>query len=230
VGNVLALQQSNLKRLLAYSAIAHFGYMLVALIASGPLATEAVGIYLLTYSITTLAAFGVITLVSSPLDHEAQALSDYRGLFWQRPGLAAILTLALLSLAGVPLTAGFLGKFYVLGTGVGQRQWLLLGAIVAGSAVGLYFYLRVMIQLYLRPAPVATSAAAAPPPPATAPSTAAVSPSLHWARDAGGGMLIVLLLLMLALGVYPTPFIKLAQGAAIDSQPSTPLNSANLVP
>jgi NADH-quinone oxidoreductase subunit N len=230
VGNILALQQSNLKRLLAYSAIAHFGYMLVALIASGPLATEAVGVYLLTYSITTLAAFGVITLVSSPLDHEAQALSDYRGLFWQRPGLAAILTLALLSLAGVPLTAGFLGKFYVLGTGVGQRQWLLLGAIVAGSAVGLYFYLRVMIQLYLRPAPVATSAAAAPPPPATAPSTAAVSPSLHWARDAGGGMLIVLLLLMLALGVYPTPFIKLAQGAAIDSQPSTPLNSANLVP
>jgi NADH-quinone oxidoreductase subunit N len=108
--------------------------MLVALIASGPLATEAVGIYLLTYSITTLAAFGVITVVSNPSDHEAQSLSDYRGLFWQHPGLAAVLTLALLSLAGVPLTAGFLGKFYVLGAGVDQRQWLLLGAIVAGSA------------------------------------------------------------------------------------------------
>jgi NADH-quinone oxidoreductase subunit N len=230
VGNVLALQQPNLKRLLAYSAIAQFGYMLVALIASGPLATEAVGIYLLTYSITTLAAFGVITLVSSPLDHEAQALSDYRGLFWERPGLAAILTLALLSLAGVPLTAGFLGKFYVLGAGVDKRQWLLLGAIVAGSAVGLYFYLRAMIQLYLRPAPVVGSAAVAPsaaaapsPPSGAAPSTAtAVSPSLHWARDAGGGMLIVLLLLMLALGVYPSPFIKLAQGAGIEPQPSTP--------
>jgi NADH-quinone oxidoreductase subunit N len=224
VGNVLALQQANLKRLLAYSAIAQFGYMLVALIASGPLATEAVGIYLLTYSITTLAAFGVITLVSSPLDHEAQALSDYRGLFWERPGLAAILTLALLSLAGVPLTAGFLGKFYVLGAGVDRRQWLLLGAIVAGSAVGLYFYLRAMIQLYLRPAPVVGSAAVAPSPPSgAAPSTAtAVSPSLHWARDAGGGMLIVLLLLMLALGVYPSPFIKLAQGAGIEPQPSTP--------
>ena len=122
------------------------------------------GIYLLAYSITTLAAFGVITLVSSPLDHEAQALSDYRGFFWQHPGLAAILTLALLSLAGVPLTAGFLGKFYVLGAGVDKRQWLLLGAIVAGSAVGLYFYLRVMIQLYLRPAPMAASTAAAPAP------------------------------------------------------------------
>jgi NADH-quinone oxidoreductase subunit N len=222
VGNVLALQQWNLKRLLGYSAIAHFGYMLVALIASGPLATEAVGVYLLTYSITTLAAFGVITLVSNPLDHEAEALSDYRGLFWRHPGLAAVLTLALLSLAGVPLTAGFLGKFYVLGAGVDQRQWLLLGAIVAGSAVGLYFYLRAMIQLYLSPAPVADSAAAAGSPAAAARAAAtAVSPPLHWARDAGAGMLIVLLLLMLALGVYPSPFIKLAQGAGIEPQPST---------
>jgi NADH-quinone oxidoreductase subunit N len=204
-GNILALQQWNLKRLLAYSAIAHFGYMLVALIASGPLATEAVAIYLLTYSITTLAAFGVITLVSSPSDHEVQALCDYRGLFWQRPALAAILTLALLSLAGVPLTAGFLGKFYVLGAGVDGRQWLLLGAIVAGSAVGLFFYLRAMIQLYLRPA---------------APSAASVaSPLLPWARGAGGAMLITVLLLMLALAVYPTPFIRLAQSAGIEQRP-----------
>ncbi|MDE2451722.1 MAG: NADH-quinone oxidoreductase subunit N, partial [Gammaproteobacteria bacterium] len=95
IGNILALRQSNLKRLLAYSSIAHFGYMLVALIASGPLATEAVNIYLLTYSVTTLAAFGVISLVPSPLSHEPQALTDYRGFFWQHPGLAAILTLAL---------------------------------------------------------------------------------------------------------------------------------------
>jgi NADH-quinone oxidoreductase subunit N len=227
VGNVLALQQSNLKRLLAYSAIAHFGYMLVALIASGPFATEAVGVYLLTYSITTLAAFGVITLASSPLDHEVQALSGYRGLFWRRPGLAAILTLALLSLAGVPLTPGFLGKFYVLGAGVDKRQWLLLGAIVAGSAVGIYFYLRAMIQLYLRPDAVAASTAE-PSPAVAAPSTAAAaSPPLNWALGAGGGMLIMLLLLMLALGVYPSPFVKLAQGAGIEPQPSTlPLTTA----
>lgn len=219
VGNVLALQQSNLKRLLAYSAIAHFGYMLVALISSGALATEAVGVYLLTYSITTLAAFGVITLVSGPLDHEAQALADYRGLFWTRPGLAAILTLALLSLAGVPLTAGFLGKFYVLGAGVDTQQWLLLGAVVAGSGVGLFFYLRAMIQLFLSPAPV--EAAAAPP------VMCAASPRLHWARDAGAGILIVLLVLMLALGVYPSPFVNLAQGATIAPQPSAPSLAAD---
>jgi NADH-quinone oxidoreductase subunit N len=228
-GNILALQQSNLKRLLAYSAIAHFGYMLVALIASGPLATEAVGVYLLTYTITTLSAFGVITLVSSPLDHEAEALIDYRGLFWRQPGLAAILTLALLSLAGVPLTAGFLGKFYVLGVGVDQGQWLLLGAIVAGSAVGLYFYLRATIQLYLRAAP---EPAAAPSPAAAAASPAftvgaapsAASPGLGWAHGAGGGITVLLLLLLLALGIYPAPFIALARGTGIGQQPSaTPL-------
>jgi NADH-quinone oxidoreductase subunit N len=216
-GNVLAIQQWNLKRLLAYSAIAHFGYMLVALIASGPLATEAVGVYLLTYTIPTLAAFGVITLVSNPLDHEAEALSDYRGLFWRRPGLAAILTLALLSLAGVPLTAGFLGKFYVLGAGVDQRQWLLLGAIVAGSAVGLFFYLRAMIQLYLSPAPEAASATGATSAPASARAGAGAG--------AGAGALIVLLVLMLLLGVYPSPFVRLAQGARSGPQPTLPMTA-----
>jgi NADH-quinone oxidoreductase subunit N len=214
-GNVLAIQQWNLKRLLAYSAIAHFGYMLVALIASGPLATEAVGIYLLTYTIPTLAAFGVITLVSNPKDHEAAALSDYRGLFWTRPGLAAILTLALLSLAGVPLTAGFLGKFYVLGAGVDQRQWLLLGAIVAGSAVGLFFYLRAMIQLYLSPAPEVIAATR---------DTSAAAPAAANA-SAGAGVLIALLVLMLVLGVYPSPFVRLAQGARSAPQPTLPITA-----
>ncbi|HTC53898.1 MAG TPA: NADH-quinone oxidoreductase subunit NuoN [Steroidobacteraceae bacterium] len=212
-GNVLALQQWNLKRLLAYSAIAHFGYMLVALIASGPLATEAVSMYLLTYSIPTLAAFGVITLVSNPLDHEAEALTDYRGLFWTHPGLAAILTLALLSLAGVPLTAGFLGKFYVLGAGVDQHQWLLLGALVAGSAVGLFFYLRAMIQLYLSPTPEVAATAVAP------------APSVVTA-GAGAGVLIVLLVLMLILGVYPSPFVRLAQGAVSAPQGMLPITAS----
>lgn len=199
VGNVLALQQENLKRLLAYSSIAHFGYLLVALIASGPLAIEAVGIYLVTYVVTTLAAFGVITLMSSPYqDHEADALFDYRGLFWKHPYLAAILTVSLLSLAGIPLTAGFIGKFYVLDAGVGKNLWILLAAVVLGSAVGLYYYLRAMVQLFLRPRWAA---------PFSAP--------LNWARSTGGGMLILLMLAMLMLGVYPGPFIALLQGAGL---------------
>jgi NADH-quinone oxidoreductase subunit N len=152
--------------------------------------------------------------VSNPLDHEAEALSDYRGLFWTHPGLAAILTLALLSLAGVPLTAGFLGKFYVLGAGVDQHQWLLLGAIIAGSAVGLFFYLRAMIQLYLTPAPAAAS---------TTVTTSA--PVARLTASAGAGVLIVLLILMLVLGVYPSPFVRLAQGARSGPQPTLPITA-----
>jgi NADH-quinone oxidoreductase subunit N len=201
IGNIVALCQSNLKRLLGYSAIAHFGYVLVALIASGPQGSDAAGVYLLTYSITTLAAFGVIALVSSPYtDREVEELSDYRGLFWKRPGLALILTLALLSLAGVPLTAGFLGKFYVLSAGVDRRQWLLLAAIVSGSAVGLYYYLRAMIQLYLPAEP---------------------DVALGLARGTGGGALVVLLLLMLVMGVYPAPFLELARAAHVEAVPAT---------
>lgn len=199
VGNVLALMQENLKRLLAYSSIAHFGYLLVALIASGPLAAEAVGVYLLTYVVTTLAAFGVVTLMSSPYkDHDAEVLFDYRGLFWRRPYLTAILTVALLSLAGVPLTAGFIGKFYVIATGVDQRLWVLLGAVVLGSAIGLYYYLRAMIQLYLRQR-----------------WRQPFSAPINWAQGTGGGMLILLMLAMLLLGIYPSPFIGLVQAAAL---------------
>ncbi len=202
IGNVMALRQENLKRLLAYSSIAHFGYLLVALIASGPLAIEAVGVYLLTYVVTTLAAFGVVTLMSSPRkEHDAQALFDYRGLFWRHPYLAAILTVALLSLAGIPLTAGFIGKFYVLGAGVDKRLWVLLAAVVFGSAVGLYYYLRALVQLYLRPRWAV---------PFSAP--------LNWARGTGGGLLILLTLAMLVLGVYPGPFIALVQAAGLSAK------------
>jgi NADH-quinone oxidoreductase subunit N len=202
LGNLLALLQDNIKRMLAYSSIAHFGYVLVAFIASGALATEAVGMYLLTYVVTTLAAFGVVTLVSSPYgDHDADTLWDYRGLFWRRPNLAAILTVALLSLAGIPLTAGFIGKFYVIAAGVGHNLWLLMGAVVFGSAVGLFYYLRAMAQLYLR-----------------APWVRKYSAPTDWAQNTGGLMLLALALLMLLLGVYPTPFIAVVQAAGLAGQ------------
>lgn len=198
-GNLLALLQENLKRLLAYSSIAHFGYLLVAFIAAGQFATEAVGIYLLTYVVTTLAAFGVVTLVSSPYKgHDADRLWDYRGLFWRRPYLTAILTMAMLSLAGIPMTAGFIGKFYAITAGVEKRQWLLLAAVVFGSAVGLYYYLRAMVQLYLR-----------------TPWVRKYSAPLDWASGTGGAMVVALMLLMIVLGVYPQPFITAIQAAGL---------------
>lgn len=149
-GNLLALFQRNLKRLLGYSSIAHIGYLLVAVVVEGPLAVETTGVYLFTYIVTTLGAFGVVIHVSSPFSGEdAAGLHHYRGLFWRSPRLAVVMTISMLSLAGIPLTAGFIGKFYVIALGVSESQWWLVGGIVAGSAIGLFYYLRVMVTLYL---------------------------------------------------------------------------------
>ena len=115
-GNLLALQQTNVKRILAYSSIAHFGYILVAFLAGATMAIEAVSFYLVAYTVTILAAFGIVTVLSGS-ERDADDLEDYRGLFWRRPVIASIFTAALLSLAGIPATMGFLGKFYVLAAG-----------------------------------------------------------------------------------------------------------------
>jgi len=117
VGNLAALLQTNVKRILAYSSIAHLGYLLVAILAGGSLAQQAVAYYLAAYFVTTLGAFGVVIVLSSA-EREAETLDDYRGLLWSRPWLALILTASLLSLAGIPLTGGFLAKFYVFAAGV----------------------------------------------------------------------------------------------------------------
>lgn len=200
-GNLLALLQNNLKRLLGYSSIAHFGYLLVALVASKGLAVEAVGVYLATYVLTSLGAFGVITLMSTPYSgRDADALYEYRGLFWRRPYLTAVLTVMMLSLAGIPLTAGFIGKFYVIAAGVEAHLWWLLGAMVLGSAIGVFYYLRVMVTLFMR------------------------EPNLHrhdapfdWGQRAGGIMLLVVALLAFFLGVYPQPLLELVQQAGLVS-------------
>ncbi|MBA1234344.1 NADH-quinone oxidoreductase subunit NuoN [Stutzerimonas nitrititolerans] len=199
IGNLLALNQSNLKRLLGYSSIAHFGYLLVALIASKGLAVEAIGVYLVTYVLTTLGAFGVITLMSSPFQgRDADALYEYRGLFWRRPYLTAVLTVMMLSLAGIPLTAGFIGKFYVIASGVESQLWWLLGALIIGSAVGLFYYLRVMVTLYL-----------------VEPGMRRHDAPINWGQRAGGVMLLAISVLAFFLGVYPQPLLELVQQAGL---------------
>ncbi len=198
-GNLLALLQNNLKRLLGYSSIAHFGYLLVALIASKGLAVEAVGVYLATYVLTSLGAFGVITLMSTPYSgRDADALYEYRGLFWRRPYLTAVLTVMMLSLAGIPLTAGFIGKFYVVAAGVQSQQWWLLGALVFGSAIGVFYYLRVMVTLFM-----------------VEPNLRRHDAPLHWGQQAGGLMLLFVALLAFVLGVYPQPLLELVQHAGL---------------
>lgn len=147
IGNLLALQQKNVKRILAYSSIAHFGYLFVAFIPGSGMGMEAISFYLLAYFITTLTAFGIVTLLSAT-DHDAENINTYKGLFWQHPALACILTAALLSLAGIPLTAGFIGKFYVLTAGLQGGFWLLAIILVLSSVIGLYYYLRIISIMF----------------------------------------------------------------------------------
>jgi NADH-quinone oxidoreductase subunit N len=186
-GNLLALFQDNVKRLLAYSSIAHMGYLLVAFLAGGPLRVTAALFYLVAYFISSLGAFGVVTVLSGP-ERDADRLDDYRGLFFRRPWLAGAFTAMLLSLAGIPLTVGFIGKFTILAAGVGDLLWTLVGTFVVASAIGLFYYLRVLIALY-SPLPASAAVAALPMP-------------------AGTLALMILTALLLGLGIYPGPLLE----------------------
>jgi len=187
-GNLLALFQDNVKRLLAYSSIAHMGYLLVAFLASGPHRVMAAVFYLAAYFVTTLGAFGIVTVLSES-GRDADALDEYRGLFYRRPWIAGVFTAMLLSLAGIPLTAGFIGKFFMIAAGVASSHWLLVASLVITSAIGLFYYLRVIVALYT---------------PAT-PAAAEMGPI----RPLGTITLAVLVVLLLGLGVYPGPVTDL---------------------
>jgi NADH-quinone oxidoreductase subunit N len=201
-GNILALQQQNIKRLLAYSSIAHMGYLLVAFLAGRALAVVAVSLYLVAYFIMIIGAFGVITLLSVGNRRDADELADYRGLAWQRPWLAAVFTAMLLSLAGLPLTAGFIGKFLLLTAGVRAGLWALVLILILNSGISLYYYLRVVRVLYQQPA----QSEGAPP--------LSIVPPPYPRAWLGGLALAVLSLLLIWLGVYPTPLIQLVEAIA----------------
>ncbi len=203
-GNLLALRQDNVKRLLAYSSIAHLGYLLVAFLAAQPLATVAVTFYLVAYFVTTLGAFGVVTVLS-PADRDADQIDDYRGLAQRRPWLTVVFTTMLLSLAGIPLTAGFIGKFYVLAAGMNSALTSLVIILVINSAIGLYYYLRLVAALYSSPPQAASERATG-----TAASTPAGAQlvSIAWTGYLAVAVMAVLVLL---LGIYPSPAIRVLQ-------------------
>jgi len=195
-GNLLALLQKNVKRLLAYSSIAHMGYLLVAFIASGSiapaLAVESITFYLVAYFITTLGALGVVSVLSTP-QTEADDIAIYSGLFWRRPWLAGAFTLMLLSLAGIPLTAGFIGKFYIFTCGADARLWGLLIAIIVGSGLGLYYYLKIIVVMSMN-------------------VDATVIKSEEFSREwISSSILATLSLLIIWLGIYPNQIVNLLQ-------------------
>ncbi|MGA7998586.1 MAG: NADH-quinone oxidoreductase subunit N [Bradyrhizobium sp.] len=196
VGNLLALLQNNIKRLLAYSSIAHLGYLLVAFLASGALRIEAVTYYLVAYTVMTVGAFGIITVLStSNAAAEIEDLDAYRGLIWRRPWLGGAFAAMLLSLAGIPLTMGFVGKFYAIAGGVSAAMWPAVVALIVGSVIGLFYYLRVIVAICTPTPEGATAYAGAVP-------------------MVGGATLAALTLMLFALGVYPTPLVHLIQVTA----------------
>jgi NADH-quinone oxidoreductase subunit N len=192
-GNLLALAQDNVKRILAYSSISHLGYLLVAFLAGGEQAIAAATFYLVTYFLAVLSAFGVIGVLSSS-SRDADAIDDYRGLLWRRPWLAGVLTVALFSLASIPLTAGFIGKVYILITSVGSALWLLSISLVVSCVIGLYYYLRIVVAMYLQPVPEEEKGLATP-----------------LLSLAGGLVLAALTLLLVGLGVYPPALMRMIQ-------------------
>jgi NADH-quinone oxidoreductase subunit N len=197
MGNLLALRQNNLKRLLGYSSIAHMGYVIVTLAASAThgattlsTALEGAGIYLLTYASMTMLAFAVISqLAAQDRRFESGTLVHYEGLLFQQPLLASCLILAMLALAGMPLTAGFIGKYYLVLVAVDSQLWLLLGLLVLGSSLGLYYYLRVILVLCKTP----------------------VSDRQLVLGTSEKLLLLLLAATTLWLGLYPTPVIEWVQ-------------------
>ena len=150
VGSVVGVAQSNVKRMLAYSSIAHGGYLLVALLAANDVGKGAILFYLLSYAITNVGAFGVIAVVESA-DSPNDQVSDFAGLSDAHPVLAALMTIFLLSLGGFPPLAGFIAKWYVFSAAVKAGYvWLAIIGVLT-SVVSVFFYLRIVVMMYMAP-------------------------------------------------------------------------------
>jgi NADH-quinone oxidoreductase subunit N len=152
VGTVVGVVQTNVKRMLAYSSIAHAGYLLTGLIAANAVGKAAILFYLLAYALTNLGAFAVIALLATR-DHPHDELPDFAGLFQTRPALAALMTVFLLSLGGFPPTAGFIGKWYIFAAAVQQGYYWLAIIGVLTSVVSVFYYLRIVVMMYMSETP-----------------------------------------------------------------------------
>jgi NADH-quinone oxidoreductase subunit N len=148
IGTVVGVAQTNVKRLLAYSSIAHAGYLLVGLVAASDIGKTAVLFYLAAYAITNLGAFGVIAALSTP-DRQHDDIRDFAGLWHERPGMAALLTIFLLSLGGFPPTVGFIAKWYIFNAAIHQNLISLAIIGVLSSVVSVFFYLRIVVMMYM---------------------------------------------------------------------------------
>ncbi len=187
VGNIIALRQDNIKRMLAYSSIAHAGYILVGFIANNELGHSGMLFYLLSYTFMNIGAFGVISYLSTA-DHEFVTLQDMRGLAYRRPFAAIAMAVFMFSLAGIPPTAGFISKFYIFSAAVKAGYvWLVILGVI-NSMISLYYYLGVIVQMFMS----ATDE--------KAPVPAAQQPAVALA-------LVVSIFAVLGLGIFPSRWL-----------------------
>lgn len=150
IGNITALYQSNFKRMLAFSSISHAGYMLFAIVALGSTSINSVFVYAAAYSLASIIAFAVLILVKEQTGGES--FDSFNGMGKRNPFLAFVLTVAMLSLAGIPLTAGFIGKFFMFSTALQQyHTWLIVLAII-NAMIGIFYYFRVIVAMYFKDA------------------------------------------------------------------------------
>jgi NADH-quinone oxidoreductase subunit N len=148
LGTVVGVVQTNIKRMLAYSSIAHAGYLMLGIIATTPTGKAAVLFYLLSYAVTNLGALGIVALLGTA-EHQHDQLRDFAGLAKSRPGLAALMTVFLLSLGGFPPMAGFIGKWYIFAAAVERGYYWLAIIGVLTSVVSVFFYLRIVVMMYM---------------------------------------------------------------------------------
>ena len=148
LGTVVGVVQSNIKRMLAYSSIAHAGYLLLGIIATTNTGKAAVLFYLLAYAVSNLGALGIVALLGTA-QHPHDELRDFAGLWKSRPGLAGLMTVFLLSLGGFPPLAGFIGKWYIFAAAVEQGHYWLAIIGVLTSVVSVFFYLRIVVMMYM---------------------------------------------------------------------------------
>lgn len=147
IGNLFALRQENFKRFLAFSSIAQVGFILIGITGESQTGSGSVIFFVLIYILSNLAAFGVVGLVSAVKGKEN--ISDYKGFYQTNPVLAWILTIALFSLAGVPPTAGFFGKFFLLMAGAEKGNWILIIIAALNMVISFYYYLRVVKAMFM---------------------------------------------------------------------------------
>jgi NADH-quinone oxidoreductase subunit N len=191
LGNIAAITQSSVKRLLAYSSISHAGYILLGLIAANETGMIAIPMYLLVYTFTNLGVWAIVVGLRRK-DVIGEHIDEMSGLFFKHPVVSVLMLIFLLSLAGIPPTAGFIGKYFLFAAAIETNHNVLAVIAVINAAISMYFYLRIVVAMFMRDPTEKTGLA--------------MSPGLMTA-------MAVALIFTMWIGLYPDPFIEMARQA-----------------